>query len=542
MSSDASPSPDPETAAPGPQGRRALDVVVCADTPGNGLLRRVRRLLRQCTGEARLIVVDGGGIDEPLWSRLQGLARDVAALLLLRQQGAGGPSSIELAMAHSAGRDVVLLGADVHVFAGFLGGLEQVTSEDERAGLVSPLSNREQHALEPKWKSALTPPQGISAKRWAKLIQRVALRSRPALVVPDPACVLLRRELLDVIGPPTSTDGTAFAHYADEARKHGFSVRLADDVYVQHESEPAHGADDPNHPLGPVLSWHARRGTAKNSTSPLLLLASSPFSAAGPEAPPELCSLLERLDLPRAVLAYPAVGGIEVAEILDGAWQAPLVYKLPLQQPLASFVEDIREAEAALRELLELFQIGFVHVVDLEPWSRVLTTVLGHDSLPYLVSVTDDGSAPAADGAGGPAEQSLLTSARAVLCTSDALGSELCRAYSLKEKRVRSETAAAGAGGVSADDVKLGAWRASYDACRTRAAKRARWLSSEQLRRLRELHRDSRPLSTPPAKLISQAAPIVERWVERIGRRAPGVLRSAWNRLPYGSKQQRKPR
>lgn len=541
MSSDASPS-HPETAAPALPKARALDVILCIDAPGKGLLRGVRRLLRQCAGETRLIVVDGGSLDEQLWSRLQRLAREAAALLLLRRHGAGGPSSLELAMAHSAGRDAVLLGADVQVFARFLSGLARVATEDERAGLVSALSNREQHAVEPQWKSALTPPVGVSAKRWAKLIQRVALRSRPALVVPDPTCVLLRRELLDVIGPPTSTDAAALAHYADEARKHGFTVRLADDVYVQHGSEPAHGAGDPNHPLGPVLSWHARRGTAKNGTAPLLLLASSPFSAAGPDAPPELCSLVERLDLPRAVLAYPAVGGIEVAEILDGARQTPLVYELPLQLPLASFVEDTGEAEAALRELLDLFQIGFVHVVDLEPWGRILTTVLANDGVPYLVSVSDDAGAPAADSAGGPTEQSLLTNARAVLCASNSLRSELCRAYALKEKRVRSETAAAGVGGVPTDDVKLAAWRAGYDACRSRAAKRAPWLDGEQLRRLRELHRDSRPLSTPPSKLVAQAAPLVERWVERLGRRAPGVLRSAWNRLPYGSKQQRKPR
>lgn len=538
------------TAAPEPDVTRALDVVVCVDAPSKGVFRRVRRLLRQCADGARVIVVDGGHIDAPSWSRLQGLAREASALLLLRHHGAAGPSSVELAMAHSAGRDVVLLAEPVQVFPGFLRALARAARDDTHAGLISPLSNRSRHSVDTSWSSALPPPAGLRPKRWAKLIQRVASRSRPELVAPDSACLLVRRELLEILGPPPiyGKDGAALAQYADEARKHGFRVRLADDVYVQHpDPEPAAEGDStapaPNesHMLGELLVWHVRRGTAKGRTAPLLALGSSPFAEAPPDAA-VVRSLLDRLRLPRAVLAYPAAGGIELAEIIDGDPQKPFIYQRDLSAPLDASLDDTREAEDAVRELLELFQIGFIHVIDVGPWARALSGVLGNGSVPYCVSVNEG----ALDESREPAAllPSLLGNARAVLCSSEAACADLCRRFPIKAKRLHAETDAPSPGGEAADDApRLSAWTAAYDACRSRASARAGWLEREQLQRLRALYRGASPRPAPPAQVAAELGPpLVERWVQRIGRRAPGVLRSAFKRLPYPSKQQRKPR
>lgn len=550
MSHDLAPSNDAEGAAHEPRVVRALDVIVCVDAPSKGLFRRVRRLLRQCTGETRLIVVDAGHIEALVWSRLQGLARDAGALLLLRHHGAGGPSSVELALAHSAGRDVLLLDGQVQVFPRFVARLARAMSEDERTGIVSPISNQRPHAADPSWGSALPPAEGISAKRWAKLLQRVALKSRPELLTPDAACLLLRRELLDVVGPPPA-DAAALGRYADEARQRGFRVRLADDVYVHREAaaeavQQAPSAD-PAHPLGDALAWHTQRGTVNNRTAPLIVLDGSPFSTAaldeGAATAAVVRSLLERLRLPRAVLAYPAVSGIELAEILDGRWQDPLVYRWELGLPLAPFVEDTSAAEQAMLEVIELFQIGFVHTAGDKALPRVLGAVLASDRVPFCVSVTD-----ASPSEGDAAQASLLAHARAILCPSEATRAELCQRFLLKAKRVHVETAALTDGDDAARvEERLRAWTAAYDACQSRAPVRARWLRREQLQRLRALYRGSAPLTRPAvtlpaAALTSEPAPLVERWVQRIGRRAPAVLRSAWSRLPYPSKQQRKPR
>jgi hypothetical protein len=547
MSQDRPVPDDTQTGEQGPRVNRPLDVIVCVDGLSKGLLRRVRRLLRQCTGETRLILVDGGRIDALLWSRLQGLAREARALLLLRHHGAGGPSSIELAMAHSAGRDVLLLGADVQVFPRLVAHLARALGEHDRAGIISPVSNRRPLAENPSWASSLPAPRGVSPKRWAKLIQRVAPKSRPELVAPDAACMLLRRELLDVIGPPPgSGDATALVRYSDAARKHGFRVHLADDVYVHHATEPELPSGDgrsvpdrdPPHALAQLLSWHERRGTAKNRTAPLITLDGSPFSVAADDVdqPVPVRAMIERLSLPRAVLAYPAVGGIELAEILDGRWHEPLLYKRELKLPLAASVEDTSEAREAASELIELFQIGFVHLLGDTLWRGVLGPALSGGLVPYCVSVTDE-----IDGA----ETSLLVPARAVLCPSESARAELCQRFALKEKRVHAETrasngAGAGAGPPGAD--ALLAWTAAYDACRARAKSRAPWLSREQLQQLRALYRGSAPLTLPPAQHTEAPAPHGEGWVQRIGRRAPDVLRSAWKRLPYPAKQQRKPR
>ncbi|HMJ13582.1 MAG TPA: hypothetical protein VK524_19320, partial [Polyangiaceae bacterium] len=255
--------------------------------------------------------------------------------------------------------------------------------------------------------------------------------------------------------------------------------------------------------------------------------------------------VLEQLRLPRAVLAYPAVGGIELAEIIDGEWARPLVYKLELKLPLAAFVDDTEEADLAVREALELFQVNFVHLLGFEAWPRVLTNALADRAQPYCLSVTDDELARIVEGA--PLLEpwpALLANARVVLCDSETTRAELIARFALKEKRVRSASlAGAPDSNVTTADPRLSAWIAMYDACAARSAARAPWLGREQLLRLFSLQCSSRPLSTPPVRMSANPEPLVQRWVQGLRQRAPGVLRSAWKRLPYNKvKQQRKPR
>jgi hypothetical protein len=166
----------------------------------------------------------------------------------------------------------------------------------------------------------------------------------------------------------------------------------------------------------------------------------------------------------------------------------------------------------------------------------VLGPVLSAGNVPYCVSVTDDADS---------AEPSLLVGARAVLCSSEAARAELCQRFGLKAKRVHCEASAChGASDAPPRDGMLLAWTAAYDACRARAKSKTAWLRRDQLQRLHALYRGSAPLTRPPPRPHSAAAPAppVEGWVQRIGRRAPDVLRSAWKRLPYPAKQARKPR
>ncbi|HMJ11607.1 MAG TPA: hypothetical protein VK524_09360, partial [Polyangiaceae bacterium] len=273
MSGASSSSPEHTAATPRPAAR-LLDVIVCVRAPSKGLLRRMRRLLRQCKSDTRVILVDAGGIDALLWSRLQGLARDAGALLLLRHESTGGgPSCVELGLAHAAQRDVLLLGAELRFYAGFLKRLRAVLLEDPKAGFVSPLSNRSRRARDPAWSGGVPELAGLSAKRAAKLIQGVSPRTRPELVAPDATCMLLRHEVLQALGAPPD-DPDNLARYVEQARGRGFRALLADDVYVQHPDSDfdANASASPELPLAKVLAWHARRGTAQNLRAPLILL------------------------------------------------------------------------------------------------------------------------------------------------------------------------------------------------------------------------------------------------------------------------------
>jgi GT2 family glycosyltransferase len=548
-SASASPEPAivPSPAAPG------LDVVVRVEAPARGLVRRLRRVQRQTGPDVRLVVISAGLTDAVFWDKLQRLAHEHADVLLLRSEEAGGfATSLELAIAQAAGRDLLLLGPEARVFPKLISRVREVAQADAQAALLSPLSNRARQALDSAWQAPLLPPASLSAKRWAKLIARVSPRQRPELRAPSPECVWIRGQLVaevGPIGPPAASVDEVLAEYARRARAAGQVTRLVDDAYVHvvensrtaTAREPEQSSSMNGNPtFAELLAWHVRRGTALNRPAPLVLLDGSPFSGARAEESKELELLIDDLSLPRVVLAYPTVAGIEIAEILRGDWHNPLFYKRELYLPLAAFVEDLSEARAAITEIAHLFQIGWVHVHGLEAWPRAIHEVLLEQRLPYCVTVDDDALTYFEEENDEPAPAQsfwgeFLRGARRLLCTTDATSRALGERLGVKDKRrkVLSRHALPEAAASLPPEV-VATIASAYAACARRAPRSVRrWRSPEQLRRLIELRRRPGSLIPPRAQPEPSKRETAQAWIKGFSGRVPSLLRLVKERLPY---------
>lgn len=538
-----------------------VDVVVRVETPAQGVLRRLKRVLRQRGVAFRLVVVVDGAPEASFWAKLERLARERAEVLLLRnEQPLGFRASINRALEQTSGHDVVLLEPSVRIFPGFLAKICQIGREDPYTAFVSPLSNEARAALSAEWQAPLAVPAGVSGKQWAKLVERVAPQTRPDLVSPDRACVWMSARVRQVLGAfePSAAADEMLAEYASRARRSGFKARLADDLFVYSAERaptasvpPSSGASSvPGLPFAELLGWHTRRGTAKNRSAPLILLDGSPYFGRKAEDTRDVERVVRALAWPRVVLAYPAVGGMEIVEVLRGEWTLPLVYRRELPLPLARFVEDTSEAERALSEVLTLFQVSFVHVHGFELWPKLVQRLSAERRLPCVVTLDEEGlsllaeeqrvqrAAPPPSGAEPWTE--LLSNAQRVICSSEAVSTALGAALGIKEKKRRVASAASFAadGAPNEDVVRMVA--AAYAGCQARAPSSARrWLSRDDLRRLVELRREPGPLVVTR----SQPAPAEPRtpnsWLGRLGARVPSLIRNMADRIPYSRRLRR---
>jgi hypothetical protein len=536
----------------------------------------LRRILRQRAVDLRLLVIDDGAGDELLWLRLQGLAREEPALLLFRNIAARGfGACMNLAREQARERDLLVLEPDTRIFPGLLMALARAARAAERVAMLCPLSNRSRRVQSAEWQAGFPIPVELSGKRWAKLVQRVLPRDNPELRAPNTECVWIVRQALTALGQfndQAGSPGQALDEYAARARAQGFAIRLVPNQYV-HAGGEAAGRSSSIPPVavgssagvGELLAWHVRRGTASNLPAPLLLLPASPFASAGADEIRDVERLVRGLHLPRVALAYPAVGGVEVAEVLDGHWQSPLTYRRELAIPLADFVDDVAEARVAVTELLRLLQIGWVHVHGLELWPRVVQRMLLEERVPYCVTVDDEGLAyleeqrNAASGsegtAGPPVYAELLSNARRVLCTSQPICEALGAHLGIKAKRRRvlwsgtsgaawpqASPESAGAESVRRSEL-VDTVRAAYSACAEHAKDSARrWLSREEMERLAGMRRPRAavaPVSADPRRPSHQDA---QQWLTRLSARIPSVIRSVAGRLPNRSRSGRKSR
>ncbi|HZX64925.1 MAG TPA: glycosyltransferase, partial [Myxococcales bacterium] len=325
-------------------------------------------------------------------------------------------------MKASSDGDVLLLNSDTEVFDGFLDRLRAAAHRDERTGIVSALSNNATILSVPAWLKDNPIPPPHDAKSFAALVARSSRREYPEIVTAVGFCMYVKREVLRDVGLfDEEAFGRGFGEENDlceRARKRGYTIRAADDVFVWHKGKASFGDEgraleatnlqvlerkQPGYlasvnrfiamnPLAGV-QWRIRfaldRERRKRTGSLLFLLHASPWAPTPGGTEYHVVDLVRSLRLPRAVVAYPRHGALAVAEVFDGDIADAAHYEFGLRRAPERYSVHNPEIEAIAVRLVEQFDVRAVHVQHLLNWPIALLTVLAGAGVPVGLSAHD---------------------------------------------------------------------------------------------------------------------------------------------------------
>lgn len=261
---------------PPPTRTPSVDVVICVHNAFDDVRRCLESVLDQTDSAYGLILVDDGS-DEPTRRYLERFALDHRAQLLRNEVAQGYTVAANRGLRLSRSEFCVLLNSDTVVSAGWLKRMVACADTDERIGLVGPLSNTASWQSIPRiadgddW--AENPlPQGVSVQEMGTSIAEYSARVCPRVPFLNGFCLMVRRRLIDCIGYfDEARFGRGYGEeddYAIRARKAGWVLAIADDVYIYHAQSRSY-TPERRHVLSEaalrqLMKKHGRRRVARD--------------------------------------------------------------------------------------------------------------------------------------------------------------------------------------------------------------------------------------------------------------------------------------
>jgi GT2 family glycosyltransferase len=221
-----------------------MDIIIPVYRGLRESLACIQSVLSTAGDHARIVVVDDATPESPLAYALDELAYSGRIKLLRNESNLGFVRSVNRALRHTAGHDVVLLNSDTVVFEDWLQRLRAAAYGGRRVGTVTPLSNDGSIASYPhRYGGALDATEAAS-------IHQLAARTHSGISAEIPVgvgfCLYVRRDCLKEVG---ELDAETFsAGYGEEsdfclrASLRGWSHRIAADVFVYHAGGGSFGS------------------------------------------------------------------------------------------------------------------------------------------------------------------------------------------------------------------------------------------------------------------------------------------------------------
>jgi GT2 family glycosyltransferase len=385
-------------------GRRAgIDVIIPVYRGRRETLTCIDAALATA-GQARIIVVDDATDDHQLATALEELEAAGRIVLLRNTVNLGFVGSVNRALASNRTRDAVLLNSDAVVFGDWLARLQDAAYSARRVGTVTPFSNSGSIASYPR-----TSEDPMSIEDAAALHQ-LAATTHAGVSTDIPVgvgfCLYVRRDCLNQVGAfDASVFGKGYGEETDfclRARRHGWSHRLAADVFVYHAGGRSFGArrDALLHRSQRLLNLRhpgfdrfiadflakdplraLRRGLDEHRLSGFqgrfVLLVTLALTGGVARFVGERCRMIRGQGLFPLVLRPHEAGGTRGCELWTDALDAPnLQYDIP---------SDLAALTAVLRGL-SLAAIEIQHFLHLD--ARVIEAVRGLE-IPYHVVLHD---------------------------------------------------------------------------------------------------------------------------------------------------------
>lgn len=291
-----------------PGSKMTVDIVICVYNAVEETLDCLESIRRHTTIPHTVTVIDDKSTDvtrEQLRRYVQGKPW---IRLFENDVNLGYTRSANIGMSSSTAEWVVLLNSDTIVTPGWLEGMFEVVQAKPKAAMVGPLSNAASwqsvpslHDVKGGWSSNPL-PEGFSPVDVARLVRELSPQQFPEATLLNGFCTLMRRSVIEEVG---YLDEAAFPMgYGEEndlclrVRKAGYSLVLADHVYVYHVKSASFGS--------------ARRAElSKRGTASLLAKHPDVDMKAIQRDMAELTSLIELRKRLRKVL-HPEIGQREM--------------------------------------------------------------------------------------------------------------------------------------------------------------------------------------------------------------------------------------
>lgn len=212
------------------------------------------------TGYELVVVDNGSGDDTPEY--LATLAeRNSHVRVILNGGNLGFAPAANEGLALARGEHLVILNNDTLVPPGWLSRLLPHL-EDETLGLVGPVTNRIGNEAEIQ----------ADYRTWAEFLRFSERRARDRsgeevdIQVAAMFCLAMRRDVYEQLGPLDERYEIGLLEdddYSERARRAGYRVRCADDVFVHHFSEASFGKLVPTGEYAEILQENKRRYAKK---------------------------------------------------------------------------------------------------------------------------------------------------------------------------------------------------------------------------------------------------------------------------------------
>jgi GT2 family glycosyltransferase len=246
-------SPVPQTSWTWLQDSKlTLDIVICVYNAVEETLDCLESIQRHTTIPHTVTIIDDKSNDLTRERLRQYASGKPWVRLLENRVNRGYTRSANIGLSSSLAEWVVLLNSDTIVTPGWAEGMFEVVKARPNVALVGPLSNAaswqsvpELHDVKGGW-SVNPIPEGLSVVDMAQLVANLSSKEFPEVNLLNGFCTLMRRDVVEQVG---YFDEVAFPMaYGEEndlclrIKKAGYSLALADHVYVYHVKSVSFGS------------------------------------------------------------------------------------------------------------------------------------------------------------------------------------------------------------------------------------------------------------------------------------------------------------
>lgn len=187
--------------------------------------------------ENRLILINDNSSDERIKPYLDSWQKE-NVMIIHNIENKGFSNNINIGMAQSEDRDVLLLNSDTIVTKNWVKKIVTCAYSDCSIGTVTPLSNNATLCSVPNFCEENTLPEGMTIDQAAAIVEECSLKKYPRITVAHGFCMLIKREVINLIGNfDAKTFGRGYGEendFCNRAEQMGYIHVMCDDTYIYH--------------------------------------------------------------------------------------------------------------------------------------------------------------------------------------------------------------------------------------------------------------------------------------------------------------------